>query len=150
MNNRDNLFAGIFTGSTNNYDREQDQFAAQLDFNREVNFSLIESVDFGVKYKTRQQSNRRKGFRSLFNNNGANYYDISAWDDSLFINSFIDSGSGYFGGRTSFPGLLVPDTQAALNAIVVRPGALVDDGLTLDQVESETGLVFNALGTGVL
>ncbi len=145
----DNLFAGIFTGSTNNYDRQQDQIAVQLDVNREVNFSLIESIDFGVKYKSRDQSNQRKGFRSLFNNFGANYYDISAWNDSLFVNSFLDDGSGFFGGRTSFPGLLVPDARAALGALVVRPGALVDNGLTLDQIDPETGLVFNALGTGV-
>ena len=149
VNNRDHLFAGIFTGSTNNYDREQDQIAFQVDVNRDVNFSLIESVDFGAKFKSRKQSNRRKGFRSLFNNNGANYYDISAWNDSLFVDSFLDDGAGFFRGRVAFPGLQVPNARAALNALVVNQGALVDNGLTLDQIDPETGLVFNALGTGI-
>ena len=149
VNNRDNLFAGIFTGSTNNFDRSQDQIAVQLDVNREMNVSLIESVDFGVKFKSRSQSNRRKSFRQVFNNVGDNYYDLSALDDSFFGDSFLSDGSGYFGGRTSFSGLLVPDARAALAAVVVRPGALVDDGLTLDQIDPETGLVFNALGTGI-
>ena len=148
-NNRDNLFAGIFPDNGNTYDRSQDQIALQLDVNREVNFSLVESIDFGIKYKSRSQSNRNKSFQGFFNTVGANIYDASAWDDSLFVDSFLDDGSGFFGGRTSFGGLLVPDARAALDALVIRPGALVDNGLRLDQIDEETGLIFNALGTGV-
>ena len=149
VNNRDNLFAGIFTGSTNNYDRTEEQIALQLDVNREVNFSLIESIDFGVKYKSTKQNQREKAFRSIFNSNGAGVYDISAWNNSLFTDSFHNDGSGFFGGDVAFPGLQVPDARAALAALQVLPGALRDDGVTLDLIDPETGLVFNSLGTGV-
>ena len=157
IDNSDHLFAGIFTGSTNNYDRTEEQIALQLDFSREVNFSLIESVDFGVKFKSTKQNNQSKAYRSIFNTSGNNVYDISVWDNSLFQDSFIDSGSGYFGGDVAFPGLQVPNARAALAAltatVITDPNdpnyALRDNVDNLDLIDPETGLVYNSLGTGV-
>ncbi len=144
---RDHLFAGIFTGTANNYDRFEDQFAVQLDVNRDVNFSLIKSIDFGAKFKTLGQDNIEKRFQSVFNGTGASVYDVSVWNNSLFQDSFLDDGSGYFGGDVAFPGLPVPNARAAVAALA----ATVDvAGLPADRgIDPETGLVFNTTGSGI-
>ena len=145
----DELFAGIFTGGTNNYDRFEDQVAAQIDIKREVDLPFISSFEVGTKFKSVGQENQLKGFRSIFNTNGANVYDISAWDNSLFHDSFLDDGSGFFGGDVAFTGLQVPNAREAIAALSVLPGALRNTDTAVDLIDEETGLVYNSVGGGV-
>ncbi|MEE9346825.1 MAG: TonB-dependent receptor [Robiginitomaculum sp.] len=135
----DNLYAGVFSsGHANNNERAETQTAAQLDFSREMDMSLLKSVDFGVKIKSEQHDNFQKGFGDIFNNWGNR--DTSAWDNSFFKSSFGNEGAGFFGGDLAFQGLMVPDSARALAAIVPVTAADLNDNQAIDPL---TGLVYS-------
>ncbi len=141
--NDDHLFAGIFAGSTNNYERVEDQFAVQIDVSREFDLPVIASIDVGLKYKQLGQDSLEKRFRNSFNGSGV---DLSIWDNSFFQNSFLDDGQGFLGERLSaFQGLQVPDALRALNALPAPDPTTLGDG---DVVDEFTGLVYNINGSG--
>ena len=134
----DQYYAAIFaSGHANNNERAETQIAAQLDFSREMDVSLIKSIDFGAKFKNEKHDNFQKGFGDVFNQWGGR--DLSGWDDSFFKTAFNSEGAGFFGGDLAFQGLLVPDSERALASLTPVDPSTLSGTQALDPL---TGLIY--------
>ena len=134
----DQYYAALFaSGHANNNERAETQFAAQLDFSREMDVSLIKSIDFGAKFKSEKHDNFQKGFGDVFNQWGGR--DLSHLDDSFFKTGFNTEGAGFFSGDVAFQGLLVPDSEKVLASLTPVDASTLSDTQRIDPL---TGLVY--------
>ena len=137
----DNTLARIFAGSESNI-RNEKQSAAKIDVVWELDdFPVISSVEVGARYRELNQRNQQLRFR---NDAGV---DLSPLDNSFFGPSFFSEGQGFFAGQIENQGLLVPDIDRVVAAVLPADftQADADNGFVLDR----RGLIFNPEGGGL-
>ena len=97
--------------------------------------------EVGARYRELNQRNQQLRFR---NDAGV---DLSPLDNSFFGPSFFSEGKGFFAGQIENQGLLVPDIDRVVAAVLPADftQADADNGFVLDR----RGLIFNPEGGGL-